>query len=877
MRDYLARNVVPYLRHLRGVAGVGLYGSTDYAMRIWLSAPKMVARGVTVPDIKTAITSNNIYFPAGSFRGPPRNYSIVSDTRLKNVMEFGNIIVKNTPEGVVRLKDVATVKLGMRGFEDLPMLINGKQGLTIQVSALQSANPITVAKEVRQEFYKLQKRLPKTMQSFVLYDFSGFLQQSIIEAFNSIGEAVVLVVLVVIFFLGSIRSSLIPIVTIPISLISVFFVIKLLGFSINIMTLLAMVLAIGLVVDDAIVMLENIHRHIEEGLSPLRAAYIGSKEIAFPIVVMALTLVAVYAPVGFVQGVTAALFQQFAFTLASAVLISGFIALTLSPMMCSRILQPQTEEGLFLRFVNHFFDTAAQGYQRLLKFMLKIRWIVVLVCLVIAAIGYGIYSNINSAFLPKEDGGYFVVSVRAPSGSSLAYTEKYVKQVVKIIDKVPEVQKTLFQMSTNYVGVRCFLKPWDQRTRTPQQIAAALNPELSKIPGVTAVASAPDPVTFGQGGSDVEINFMTTHDYEDLMPSISKMVSILKKYPGEINVDSGLKFDSQQYSITINRDLASSLGVNLQDIADTVQAMISGIHWTDIQSGTRSYAVMLQMEKQALENFDSIGKLYVPVTPAVPPTDGKIPMVPLSSLVTLTPKVGQGTLTHFNRLRSGRVTATLAPGYTESQVINFVKQQLPKVLTPKVQFSFSGKMAQFLNSSGSMAGILVLSFVFIYLVLAAQFGSFVDPFIILLAVPLSLVGALFSLWISGGTFTLYSQIGLVTLVGLISKHGILITKFINDLRENGVAFHQAIIQGATVRFRPVLMTTMAMIFGTLPLALATGPESVGRQQIGWTLVGGLFFGTFFSLVVVPVAYSFLGNLIKKRIITDAELKGDDAV
>ena len=862
-REYLIRNIQPVFRQLPGVAGVGVYGSTDYAMRVWLDSARMASRGITVADVKSAISANNLYFPAGAFRGKNRNYSIISDTRLKNAEEFKNIILKNTSSGVIRLRDVAKVELGMRGFYDLPMRIGGQKGLAIQVSPLGSANPITVANEVVNAFDKIKNKLPNGMHAELLYNNADFLQSAIHESFLAILEAIVLVILIVILFLGSLRAASIPIITIPISLISVFFIIKLLGFSINVMSLLAMVLAIGLVVDDAIVMLENIYRHIEEGKTPLQAAYIGSKEIAFPVMVMGLTLVAVYAPVGFIEGYTAELFKEFSFTLAASVVISAFVALTLSPMMCSRLLRPVNSEGKFIRIVDRFFSGLACGYQALLSVVLRCRIWIVIATFLLLWVGLFILKIIPSEFLPKEDYGQVYIGISAPSGSTLSYTEKYAKQIMTVLKHVPEIQQTMFQNNAGYIGIHCYLKPWNKRHRTSQQIAKSLNPVLSNIPGVNAIAVVPDIVSYGDSGGGLSLYFMTSGSYQSLLNPINKLLNILRQYPGVQNPDTGLKFDSQQFAIKINRELAAELGVSLKDIADTIQAMMSGIHQTDVQSGSHSYEVWLQMRKSDLMSFDSLSKIYVPSTPlaiagaAVPTASGSV--IPLSSLITVTPQVGQSSLQHYNRLRAGSISASIAPGYTISQVVNYVNSQLPSVLSDKIHSDYAGKAKEYLQSSGSMTSILVLSFVFIYLVLSAQFGSFIDPFIILFAVPLSMVGALFSLWLFGGTFTLYSQIGMVTLVGLISKHGILITKFINDLREQGQEMSAAIIRGATIRLRPVLMTTFAMVFGTIPLALAAGPGSIGRHQIGWTLVGGLLFGTFFSLVVVPVAYSYLGR------------------
>ena len=496
---------------------------------------------------------------------------------------------------------------------------------------------------------------------------------------------------------------------------------------------------------------------------------------------------------------------------------------------------------------------------------LHYRGFIVLALLVIAGAGYGLFNALNAEFIPQEDYGVMHININAPVGSNMAYTDRYTKEIDAIVKKIPAVKGFTSQVDMSSAVIRVVMKPWRQRQLSTQQVIAKLNPRLAKIPGVTAFASVPDVVDYGEKGSDLTLNFMTTGSYKELLIPMNKLIQILKQYPGLLNVQSNLKFNSQQYAVTINRDLAATLGVNIQDIADTIHAMMSGIHWTDVQSGSRSYEVLLQMRRQDLKNFNAIKQLYVSgtgvgSTATVTAPAATANMIPLSSLIKLTPQIGQGTLHHFDRMRSGSITASLAPGYTESQVIKFINSKVPGVLNSKTRFSYSGKAAQFIESSGSMTGILVLAFVFIYLVLSAQFGSFIDPLIVLLAVPLSIVGALFSLWLGGGTFNLYSQIGIVTLVGMISKHGILITQFINDLRRQGMAMSDAIIEGAKIRLRPVLMTTSAMVFGTLPLALATGPGSVGRHQIGWVIVGGLLFGTFFSLIVVPIAYSFIGVL-----------------
>ena len=874
IRDYILRNIQPALRQLPGVGAVSVLGSSGYAMRVWLNPAKMAAMGVTVDNVKSAIESNNIYFPAGSIHGPTRNYAIVSNTKLMDATAFSNIIVKQTSTGTIRLGDIAKVKIGLSSLYDYPMRIDGRNGILVVVDPLQAANPITVAKEIRTALKTIRAKLPPGMQAELQFDLSQFLKNSIYETFQSIGEAVVLVILVVFLFLGSLRAASIPIITIPVSLIAVFAIIEYLGFTINIMSLLGMVLAIGLVVDDAIVMLENIHRHIEEGMTPMAAAFKGSKEIGFAILAMSITLVAVYAPVGFIQGVTAELFKEFAFTLAGSVVISGFVALTLSPMMCSRVLTAESGESRMAQFLDRAFERLALQYRGLLEFALKYRLFVIAILVVIAVFGFLIFRSLHSEFIPQEDYGTMNIGLVSPTDASIEYTEKYTAQVEQILKSIPQIKDFSTQVGVGSTTLRVEMKPWGtQRKVTTQTVVAELNKKLSCIPGITATASIPDISDFGEQGSDITLNFMTTQDYPVLLGPMNKMVGILRNYPGLINVQTNLKFDAQQYSISFNRDLAATVGVSLQDIADTVQALMNGNHWTNVQSGSQSYSVLVQMESDYLKNLGSINQIYVPSTPPASATltattgvaaSGFSNMIPLNSLVTLTPTIGQGTLRHFDRMRSGTITALLAPGYTESQAIQYINSQLPKVMKPDIRVAYSGKAEQFVASSGSMAGIMALSFVFIYLVLAAQFGSFIDPFIILLAVPLSMVGALFALWLAHGTFNLYSQIGLVTLVGMISKHGILITQFINDLRKDGLAFKEALMEGAMVRLRPILMTTCAMIVGSLPLALASGPGSIGREQIGWTIVSGLFFGTFFSLIVVPIAYSYLGKFKKMQ-------------
>lgn len=856
IRDYVARYVIPPLRELPGVGSISLYGASSYALRIWLDSQKMATLGVTVSDITTALQSNNIQFPGGAIEGPNRTFTVISDTRLKSPEQFADIVISKRNGNLVRFRDIARVELGSRSSQESPMRINGKPAVDVEIKPLKGANPISVSKAVRAELEKIQQSLPKGMSASINYDQSKFLQASINETFKAVAEAVFLVVIVVFLFLGSIRAASVPVITIPLCIIAVFGLIYFLGYSINVMTLLAIVLSIGLVVDDAIVMLENIHRYIEHGVPPLQAALKGSKEIAYAVMAMTITLAAVYAPIGFTQGYTATIFKEFAFTLAGVVIISGFVALTLSPMMCSKLLRSEAREAKLVIWLDRVFIRLSAAYRGLLEEVLRWRAWVVLIVLTLAIVGFGVFRILPSEFVPQEDTGLIVTSVTSPTGSTVQYTDKYMRQIEKLYAQLPEVKAYYSMIGSQGATSYLALKPWGERDKTTQQLVADLIPKLKQVPGVEAYPTIPDPIDYGAGGSDVTLQVMTASNYKVLQKPLEKLVQLAERYPGLEHVRSNIRFDDQQFAIKIHRDLAADLGVSIQDIADTMSAMLGGAHITDLEVDGRSYEVIVQMQHKDLENFSGIDKLYVKNI------DGK--MVPLSSLIELKPVIGQSNLRHYDRMRSAALTAQLAPGYSISQAVKYLERVAPSVMTSKTRYEFAGKAAQYLASAGSMAGIFILAFIFIYLVLSAQFGSFIDPFIILFAVPLCIVGALLALWVTGGSLNLYSQIGLVTLVGMIAKHGILITQFTNELVRQGKPMFQAIVAAASVRLRPILMTTSAMVIGTLPLAFASGPGSVGREQIGWVIVGGLLIGTFFSLFVVPVAYSYLGRF-KERI------------
>lgn len=857
IRDYISQVVVPLFNNLPGMGAVWLYGADTYALRIWMEPQKMAALGITATDIKNALQANNINFAGGSIQGEERTHSIVANTQLHNSAEFGDLIIRDQNGEIVRLRDVTRVEIGSSSLQDSPMRINGNPAIDMELRPLDTANPITVAKEAKEVLSQVQSKLPSGMRVLITYDQSQFLQSAIHESFATLFEAILLVVAVIFVFLGSLRAALIPVATIPVCVIGVFGVMLICGFSINVMTLLAIILAIGLVVDDAIVVLENIHRHIERGMAPVAAAFKGSNEIGFSVVAMTLTLAAVYAPTGFSSGFTATVFREFAFTLAGAVLISGFVALTLSPMMCAKVLRPRDKLTRLEVRVQHIFEHLNANYGKILTSLLSHKRWVVSSLAIIALAGYCLYFFLPQEFIPKEDIGYFEVSVNTPPGSSINYTNAYMNALEGLYAKQPDVLSYASFIFAGSANNFVTMNPWSERHLSTQEVINKIKPAIKRLPALIDV-TVPDPIDYGVGsdGKAIQIHVMTFGDYYTLSATIQNLMNIFNEYPGMSNVTTTLHFDNQVYDLTFKRDAAASLGVNLQDVADTVSTMLGGKHTTDIQKGTQSYQVLVQMDLKDLSSFKGLNNIYV--------RNNNNEMIPLSNLVTLTPAIRQSSLNRYNRMNSADISADLAPSYDLSTVANYVNGIMAKSLPQNDQYIYGGMIKAYLSSSGTMSYLFLLSLVFIYLVLAAQFESFVDPFIILLSVPLCIVGALFTLKLTGGSLNLYTDIGLITLVGLVSKHGILITQFANVRLQTGDDLLTSVREAAITRLRPILMTTFAMVLGAIPLAFSGGPGSISHNQIGWVIVGGMVFGTFFSLIVVPIAYYLLAPFDHKK-------------
>ena len=846
--DYLDRFVIDRLRNVDGVADVSVLGERRYAMRIWVDDQRLAAYRLTVQDVETALRGQNLEVPSGRIESRDREFSVLSRTGLSKPEEFSRIVVRQSDSGVVRIGDVARVELGAAD-ERRASRYNGDEAVTLGIVKQATANPLDVSREIKLRMDTIVKDIPKELIGEIAYDTSVFIDRSIRAVFTTIAEAVGLVVLVILFFLRSFRATLIPLITIPVSLIATFTIMYAMGFTINTLTLLSMVLAIGLVVDDAIVVLENIHRRVENGEKPFQAAIEGTKEISFAVIAMTLTLAAVYAPLAFSTGRTGRLFIEFALTLAGAVLISGFVALTLSPMMCAKLLKEQQNHNVIYRALEAIFKGIEAAYRMLLVGALAIRPFVVMATIFVAGAAWVLQDGLKRELSPIEDRGVIQGVGVAPEGATLEFVMRYSMQTEAIYGRIPEVKSVFvsvgFPQVTNAFAI-ARLADWDDRERRQQDIVPTLFPQFSRIPGMNFFAS--NPPSLGQGFSSRPIEFVvqTSGTYDDLRMAVDAMLEKVRSNPGLINVDTDLKLNQPQIEVRVNRDKILDSGLQVEAVGRTLETMLGGRTVTRFERDGEQYDVIVQLAPSNRATPQALSSIYVRGT------DGA--MIQLSNLVDVRETVAARELNRFNQMRAATITASLAPSVTTGDALAFMDKIAAQVLPKSARTDVAGQSREFRSAGSSLAFVFGLSILFIYLVLAAQFESFVDPFIIMLTVPLSMAGALYALMATGGTLNVYSQIGLVTLVGLITKHGILIVEFANQLQERGRPKRAAIIESAVMRLRPILMTTGAMVLGAIPLALAHGAGAESRQQIGWVIVGGMSFGTLLTLFVVPVVY-----------------------
>jgi multidrug efflux pump len=859
--DYADRYIADRLKTLPGVASVTIGGGRRYAMRIWLDRERLAAYSLTPQDVENALRRQNVELPAGRIESARREFTVLAEADLRTAEQFNNMIIVENRGYPVRLRDVGSARLGALDERSV-IRRNGQPGMGMGVVKQSTANSLSVAQAVKQELERIRPDLPEGMNLQVAFDSTVFIERSIQSVYRAMGEAVLLVMMVIFIFLRSLRSTLIPFVTIPVSLVGAFFFLYLMGFTINVLTLLGVVLAIGLVVDDAIVVLENCHRHVEMGKTPAQAAADGSREIAFAVVAMSLTLTAVFAPVAFVPGNTGKLFAEFALTVAAAVAVSGFVALTLTPMMCSKILKSHEKHGGLYLAMERFFNGMTQGYRRAVGFTLSKPFIPVAAFALVVAGTVFTYGKLRQELSPLEDRGYFLTLIMAPEGASMEYTDGYVRAVERMYGEVPEI-KSMFAVvapglerpnPVNFGVTFTQLAPWEERDRKTQQITAAMGPKMmAALPGVNAFPVNPN--SLGQGFRTPQVQYVIQgNSYQELDDAVEKMLAKARASGTIVNADSDLKLNKPQLSVDIDREKAAALGIDVEVIGRTLETLLGGRQVTRFKREGKQYDVMVQLEAKDRNTPADLTSIYVRAR------DGSL--VQLSNLVKVRETVAAKELNHFNRARAAIITGNVAPGSTLGEALDFLDGASREVLSSKFRTDLDGVSREFRESGAGLAFVILFAALFIYLMLSAQFESFVSPFVIMLTVPLAGLGALLAIWLTGGTLNVYSKVGLVMLIGLITKHGILIVEFANQLRERGTPAAQAVAEAATLRLRPILMTTGAMVLGALPLALATGAGAEARQAIGWVIVGGLLVGTLFTLFVIPTAYLLL---VRKKI------------
>ena len=851
--DYIQRYIKTLLSVLPVAAEVRVYGERLPSMRMYVDRDKLAAFSLTVQDVEAALTSQNVEIPAGRIESKAREFTVVSSTDLQTPEQFENIVLAQAEGYPVRMRDVAKVAIAP-STERILSRFNGKPAINIGITKQSTANPLDLSLAARKEVDLINQSLPAGMKLTIAYDTSVFIERSIDAVFTTIIEAIVLVVLVIFFFLRNVRASIIPIVTIPVSLVGACGLMYLFGFSINTLTLLAMVLAIGLVVDDAIVVLENVYRHIENGMSRREAALQGSREIGFAVVAMTLTLVTVYAPLAFATGRTGRLFIEFALALAGAVVVSGFVALTLTPMMCSVLLRHQPNHNRAYVMIERWLDALGSGYRRSLGTALRWRACVLVLAGVVAVGGGVLFTVVQSELAPVEDRGVVFGIISAPEGSTPAYTDENMQQIQRFYDKIEEAagtQLTVGQPTVTDGTAILRLKPWEERSRTQQEIAESLRPLFASVPGIRAVANNPASLGQSSRSKPVEFVIMSQAPYPELAKLVDTFVGALRDYPGLVNLDTDLRLNTPELRVRLDRERVAAVGADVDTVGRTLETMLGGRQVTRYKDEGEQYDVIVQVAPGDRANTADISNIYVRAR------DGS--MVQLDNLLTVEEGVSPQSLNHFNRLRAVKVEAAVAPGYGLGQVLSHMQTVASEVLPNTVVTDVDGQSREFRNASGSIYLIFTMALAFIYLVLAAQFESWRHLLIIMMSVPLSMTGAMLALWASGGTLSIYSQIGLITLVGLITKHGILIVEFANQLRDQGRNTLDAVCEAAEQRLRHILMTTGAMVLGVVPLALASGAGAESRSQIGWVLVGGLTLGTLLTLYVVPVAYALIAK------------------
>jgi len=864
MTDYANRVLINRFSAVNGVASARVWGARDYSMRIWLDKNKLAARELTVKDVESALRRENVELPSGRIESTNREFTVRTESGLREPDQFGNIVV-GSPRAkyLVRLRDVAQIEKAAENTRS-EVRINNRTAIGIAILKQSKSNTLEVADGVRGELASLRATLPEGMQIDISYDESTFIGQSIYEVFHALGVALVLVVGVVFFFLRSVRATIIPAVAIPVSIIASFTIMAALGFSINVLTLLAFVLAIGLVVDDAIVVLENVHRRIEMGEPPLLAAVRGSRQIGFAVIATTLVLVAVFLPIAFIGSSVGRLFAEFGVAVAFAVLFSGLVALSLTPMMCSRMLRPTHDEGRFVKLTEPIFEGMNRGYAIMLDWSLKFPYAIVAIGIAASLASAVLFMTLRHEFAPVDDRGSFSISITGPEGASFDYMQNAVAQVEAALTPISDrglIERIFTSVApgfdntspVNTARITVRLVDWSKREETAAQIVAELSPAMRNMPWVRALVL--NPPGLGRRIANAPVQFAIMGDtYEELVRVRDKILEAAAENDRLVNLVSDYDERKPQLRVDIDRNRASDLGVSVRDIGETLQTLLGSRVVTTYTERGELYDVILQAQAGDRSTPRDLSNVFV--------RSSRDRLIPLANLVTLTDVAGPSELRRLDRMRAITIQAALAPGYTLGEALNYLEETAKPLLQPNMRTGYRGESRDFRESSSALYVTFIFSIIIVFLVLAAQFESFVNPFVILLSVPLAITGALGALLLADVSINVYSQIGMILLVGLVAKNGILIVEFSNQLRNEGHDILTAVRDASISRLRPIVMTSITNIFAALPLAMASGAGAESRAAIGIVIIGGVLFSTVLTLVVIPVFYLLLARHTK---------------
>ncbi len=865
--DYLLRIVQPKLQSINGVKQAQILGGRQFAMRIWLDPVKMSGFKVSPGEIGTILAANNFVSAVGRTDGQTFIVYLSADTSLKSVDDFRKMVIKANNNTIIRLGDVANITLGAQNY-NTTVMFDGQSAVYIGIQVAPDANLLSVISNVKTEFDRIQAELPEGLEGRIVYDATEYVTSSIHEVNKSLMEAFIIVTAVVFLFLGSFRSLFIPVIAIPLSIIGTFFCMLLLGYSINLLTLLALVLAIGLVVDDAIIVVENVHRHLEEGKSPFKSAILSAQELTNPIIAMTIVLIAVYLPIGFMSGLTGALFTEFAFTLASAVTVSALIALTLTPMLCSKILKPMQNGGKekFAEYIDKKFEMFKSKYENILHYALNNLRVIVVFAIIILASNYFLFVSSSTELAPQEDQAIVLAQMTTQANSSLELTGRYSEAAFQIFKSFPAYDHS-FQILGSGGGANAtalnssingiILKPWDQRKEGANEIQNQLQNKLGQIAGAKSAAFQLPSLPGGGAGLPIQFVIQSTKTFDEMNPLVQEFIKQCYQSGIFMYLDADLKIDQQMTSLVLNKDKISELGLTMRDISNSLASALSEGYINYFDYMGRSYQVIPQMLRVDRLNDSDLLNYYIVSVTGTP--------VSLATIATLKRTVIPETLNHFQQLNSSTVSAIAFPGISMGDALAKMQAIAANLLPEGYTIDYAAQSRQFIQEGAALLVTFFFALIIIFLSLSAQFNSFRDPLIILISVPMSICGAMvfICLGVGGATLNIYTEVGLVTLIGLISKHGILIVQFANDLQREGKEKHEAIEAAAGIRLRPILMTTAAMVLGVIPLILATGAGAVSRYNIGLVIATGISIGTMFTLFVVPAMYMLLANDLRQ--------------